>query len=178
MPKMGFAFGLGDPNTCFKRKFRWLLKIPQVSAEGIDSLPPLKSARPSISFKEMEVQHLTEQVFFPSKPEWKPITVSLYDLKRAKHPVYEWVRKVYRPNADDNNWSPSVGNGFKIQARLELYDGCGDTLESWVYENAWPQDVNFGELDMGSSEYVTCDIVLRYDRAYLDPGSSHSASSF
>ena len=56
---------------------------------------------------------------------------------------------------------------FKKNARLELLSGCGDILEMWFFENAWPQTVEFGELDMSSSEYVTAEITLRYDRAFV-----------
>ena len=27
-------------------------------------------------------------------------------------------------------------NSFKKNATLKLYDGCGDVLESWIFENA------------------------------------------
>jgi hypothetical protein len=166
---MGLDFGLEKTDTCMLRKFRWLLRIDGVSAAGIDSLPPQKSSRPSLSFREMEVQHLTETVFYPSKPEWKPINLTLFDLKKNKNPVVEWLKEIYDASGD-GSWKPS-GETFKRTATLEMYDGCGGTLETWVFENAWPQNVEFGELDMGSSEVMTIDLTLRYDRAYIEDGS-------
>jgi hypothetical protein len=56
---------------------------------------------------------------------------------------------------------------MKERATLEMYNGCGDVLETWVFENAWPQAVEFGDLDMSSSDVVTCDLTIRYDRAYI-----------
>jgi len=166
---MGFDFGLESPEACYKRKHRWLFIIPAVSAEGINTLPPSRGARPSLSFKEMEAQHLTETVYFPSKPEWKPITLSLYDIKKPgskQHPVFEWVKKLYDPQRDAE-WVPSC-NGFKKpRCRLELYDGCGNVIERWVFESIWPQAVEFGDLDMSSSDIVTLEMTLRYDRAYV-----------
>lgn len=163
---MGFDFGLDDPDTCFKRKFRWLLIIPEVSAEGINTLPPLRSARPSLSFKEMEAQHTTETIYFPGKPDWKPITLSLYDIKKPVHPVMKWIKELYDPQEGTYKYSC---DGFKkSRATLELYDGCGKVIETWIYENVWPQNAEFGELDMQSSEYLTCDLTLRYDRAYIE----------
>ena len=71
-------------------------------------------------------------------------------------------------------YDPTTGNylascdGFKVdQATLNLYDGCGKVIETWIFENAWPQNIEFGELDMTSSEVITCDLTLRYDRAYI-----------
>jgi len=162
---MGFDFGLDEADTCFKRKFRWLLIIPDVSAEGINTLPPLRSARPSLSFKEMEAQHVSEVIYFPGKPDWKPINLVLYDIKKPEHPVYKWIKELYDPEAGEYKFSCE---GFKKpRATLEMYDGCGKVIETWIYENVWPQNIEFGELDMQQSEYLTCDLTLRYDRAYL-----------
>ncbi len=52
-------------------------------------------------------------------------------------------------------------------ATLQLYDGCGCLIEEWKYEHAWPQTVDFGDLEMNNSEFVTADVTLRYDRAYI-----------
>ncbi len=142
------------------------MKIEGVSATGIETLPPLKSARPNISFKEMEVQHLTETIYYPQKPEWKPVNLVLYDLKKSRHPVMEWLKKSFDPKTA--TWKPSGDNDFKQKIILEVYDGCGNTMEKWVFDNAWPQSVEFGELDMGNSEILTAEITLRYDRAYIE----------
>jgi hypothetical protein len=164
---MGFDFGLDDSNTCFKRKNRWLFSIPTIIADGVNSLPPAKGSRPNISFKEIEAQHLSETVYFPSKPEWKPINITLYDIRNNPHPIFDWLKNFI--------YDPSLGlyltacDGFKKpQALLEMYDGCGTVLETWTFESVWPQAVEFGELDMSSGEVVTCDLTFRYDRAYIN----------
>lgn len=165
MPKMGLGYGLDSRTACAKRKFRWLFRIPEVSAEGIETLPPEKSARPSLTFKEAEAQHLNESIFLPVKTEWKPINLVLYDLKRKKHPVMEWVKKLYNPCTGD--WKPFASVDFKRTATLELYKGCGDIIELWQFDNVYPQVTEMGDLDMGNSEVVTADLTIRYDRAYL-----------
>ena len=50
---MGLDFGLQDPNTIFKRSFQWLFFVPGVTTESIHALPPTKSSRPKLSFKEV-----------------------------------------------------------------------------------------------------------------------------
>lgn len=166
---MGLGFGLGSERGCLKRKFRWLLKIDGISASdsgGVQSLPPEKSARPSLTFKEIEVQHLNETVYFPGKPEWKPISLVLYDMKLNRNPVFDWLKKKYDPC--EGTWSADYAGQFKKTARLEMYDGCGNVQETWVFENAWPNAIEWGDLDMSNSEYVTVDLTLRYDRAYIE----------
>lgn len=166
MAKMGFDFGLEKSSLCLKRKFRWLFKIDDVSASGTNSLPPLKSARPSLSFKETQVEHLNETIYYPSKPEWKPITLSLYDLRKNEHPVFKWLKKMYDPQK--GSIKPPMDSQIMVTASLEMLDGCGETVEKWKFENCWPNAIEFGDLDMGSSEIVTCDLTLRYARAYIE----------
>lgn len=168
MPRnMGLDFGL-ESNFCLKRKFRWLFRIPGVSADGINSLPPDKGARPSLSFKEIEVQHLNEVIYFPSKPDWKPINLTLYDLKKNSNPIVSWLNNLYNPQS--GRWTIGFGGGpefKKPEAYLEMYDGCGEIMETWIFENIWPNNIEWGELDMADSNYVTIDLTLRYDRAYF-----------
>ena len=170
---MAITMGLGDlglPSACLLRKFRWLFKIPNISASGINTLPPEKGARPSLSFKEIEAQHLNETIYFPGKPDWKPINLVLYDLKKNNNPIIDWLSNQYNPQ--QGTWKVGVGknerDNFKKQtATLEMYDGCGNVQEKWAFENVWPNNIEWGELDMSDSGYVTIDLTLRYDRAYF-----------
>lgn len=179
---MGQAMGfgtLGKSQTIFKRKNRWLFRIDDVADDGAQALPPSKSSRPSLTFKEMEVQHLNETIYYPSKPEWKPVQLTLYDIIDEGNDkgslVVDWIKKVY--DATNGVWKPACGNGFKKKCVLEMYDGCGNVCERWIFENAWPQVIEWGELDMAEAGIVTIDITLRYDRAYKDSGSQQSSSS-
>lgn len=164
---MGFDFGLDSADTCFKRKNRWLFTIFGISADESSALalPPSKANRPSVSFKEIEVQHVTETIKLPGKPDWKPITLTLYDLRKEKNPVFQWIKNVY--DSENGFYFPSSDFFKKPNSRLELYDGCGNVIEGWILENIWPQNIEFGELDYSSSEVVTCDLTLVYDRAYI-----------
>lgn len=177
----------GMPDIGFKRKNRWRFIIPNISASGVNSLPPFRGGKPSISFKEMQGEHLNETIYFPGKPDWKPIALTLYDIVKkdeydvpAENPVFTWLRRAYDPK-NCSLWNPclqplpttatdyNVQGSLKVaQCFLELYDGCGCILEKWVFEHAWPQSVEFADGDMSSNEIVTCDVTLRYDRAYID----------
>lgn len=172
--KMGLLYGLEKNQFC-KRQNRWLFEVPGVSADetvGVQALPPLKSSRPSISFKEMEARHLNEDVFYPAKPDWKPITITLWDLNKASHPVWDWIALIYQPHI--GRWFPAVdrqaiqpSSQFIRDCYLKMFDGCGETVETWKFEDAWCNNINFQTLDMGSSDILTCEFTLRYARAYI-----------
>ena len=181
--KMGLQFGLeaSASKTC-KRKFRWLFRIPDVSADGINTLPPLKSARPSLMFKEMVARHLIEDIYYPAKPDWKPIPITLYDLVEKsvavvplpniapgspnRNLVFQWIREFYRPELGTLEL-PNERRFIKT-CTLTMLDGCGNIVETWIFEDAWPQIVNFQTLDMGDSNVCVIDISLRYARAYVE----------
>ena len=195
---MGIGMGFYHPewtgsgetpwNVCFKKKNRWKFIIKDVSGDGVNSLPPFRGGKPSISFKEMSAEHLNETIFFPSKPDWKPITLTLYDIvKEGENPVFSWLRRAYDPK-NCSLWNPSLqttSNGLPnvigslkcAQCFLNMYNGCGDIIEQWVFEHAWPQSVEFADGDMSSSEIITCDLTLRYDRAYIQTPDTAMANS-
>lgn len=168
MPRpMGIPFA----SAHFKRKNRWRFVVRGViDMENFQSpvLPPIKSARPNISLKEIAIEHLIETITIPGKPEWTPLEVTLYDLQCNKNPMFTWLKKLYEPERGIYKYLVAPGDlGFKVpQADLELVDGCGETLETWRYEGLWPQKIDWGDLDMGSSDVVTVDVSFRYDRAY------------
>ena len=168
---MGWDYGNGsfmDKDICFKRKYRWMFYINNVCGEGSPCLPPSKSARPSLSFKEMDATHVVETVYFPGRPEWKPINLTLYDVKKKSNPVIDWLKKTYEVSDRGAKWKPSCKGGIKIDVcRIVLYDGVGETLEEWKLENVWPNNIEFGDLDYSQNDVTTIDLTLRYDRAYI-----------
>lgn len=167
MASMGINFG---PALC-KKTYRWEFQIKGIIEEtqgtetAINALPPSKASRPKISFKTMEAKHLNEDIFFPGKPDWKPISVTVYDVKTSgMHPIMKWINQLYDPSK--GNWYAST-NGFIKEANLTMLDSCGNPVEKWVYENAWIEEADFGELDYSTVAVATCDITLRYARAYI-----------
>ena len=176
MPDMGLG-SLGSLTTVFKRKFRWMFLIDGIVGEGtgISIFPPTSASRPKLTFKDFEVNHLVETITIPGRPQWNPITLTLYDIDLGKkHPIYEWLTVLYgTPHSVHGHASPEFSYKFsgpfkKPRAYVQMFDGCGCILEQWTLENVWPSDLDFGELDMGSSEIATITVTLKYDRAYLE----------
>jgi hypothetical protein len=174
--------GTGDAGTA-KRKFRWLFDIENITLGNDTALPCIKAARPKLTFKEMQAEHLNETISYPSKPEWQPIQLSLYDrCINVQNPIFTWLKKQYNPVPTDDDelpgcsdWFPCIDPlSFKVCCTLKLLDGCGNKLEEWTLEHCYPQNIDWGDLDMSSSEIVTVDFSLRYDRAFQTfPSKDH-----
>jgi len=170
-------------NFVMKRQFRWLFSIENIvgkpEANTVNVKPPLKSQRPNISFKEIPLEHQSETIYMPGKVEWKPINLTVYDVaayslfngacRLIDNNVYRWIKLFYFPENSVYGFAtnPNPNVSFKRPAFLTMLDGQGGVLEQWRFDNAWCQDVNFGDLDMAGSDVMTIDITLRYDRAYI-----------
>lgn len=177
---LGLGPVLGNSNTELKRPFRWMLEIGSsgnsqdgivdVVGNSVNVLPPLSGNRPSLSFREIEVEHVSETIYMPGKAQWKPMKVQVYDIaQRLKNNiVFDWIVRYYNAQKASYNYS-SMNNvsNFKKNALLSIYSGNGCCLESVALENAWPRDIEFGELDMANSGILTITMELRFDRAYV-----------
>lgn len=163
---MGISFGL--QSEVIKRQFRWMFRIPEVSADGTNSLPPRKGARPGINLKEFEFQHLSESIWYPMKPEWKTVNLTLYDIGCNENPVFKWLTDIYDPSSLESKFEMAASSEFLTNAKLELYDGMGTPLETWNFSKCYPQSIDWGTLDMDSSDFVVCDLTLRYQRATVE----------
>lgn len=183
LDNMGIGTGGGLTAECFpKFTNRWVLHIENVSGiqgenGSINALPPIKGSRPQFEFKEQTVQHLVQPIYYPIKADWKPLQLTLYDITPDQNLVFNWLIKAYDPSSYDSptqiEWRPIYTEGanpegqFKRTALLCMYDGCGNVVEKWKYENCYPKEINFGELNMDEMKVVTIDVTLRYDRAYI-----------
>jgi hypothetical protein len=174
---MGIGY-LGNNAITFKRKFRWRIKIYNtqgatvISNDGNSAMCRL-SARPSFSFDEQEVNHVTEKVFLPGRPMWEPIEITVYDIGTEDY-IYTWLQEFYEP--ENGRIHPVAGvDGFQGKAKkktclLQMMDGAGATMETWTLQGCWPQSINWGELDFSSSETADITFTMRYDRATLVGG--------
>ena len=153
-----------------KRKFRWLFLIENITTGNTEALPCWKASRPKFQFKEMQAEHLNETISFPSKTEWQSIQISLYDrCINTQNPIFTWLKMTqYDPSPIGcGAWYPAIDPlSLKTCAGLQLLDGCGNIIEAWTLEHAYPQSVDWGELESTNYDIVTVDVTLKYDRAY------------
>ncbi len=163
--------GIGDPNVVFKRKFRWTLEI---AGNGF-VIPPFfckVAARPNISFEETEINFLNDKTWLPGKASWEAITVTYMDVAGilgngatgANLALYQWLVNVFDFSSPISKKMNSKLCGYAGRASLILWDGCGTPLETWTLLDAWPQAINFGDLDYSSSDTVDIELTMRYSQ--------------
>lgn len=158
---------LGDPSIIFKRKFRWTFAVKPLCGTGdIDPWFVKVASRPNLSVDETELNFLNEKMWIPGKVTYETMTVTYIDVA-PKEPssanLYKWLGAVYQ------FWNPNRKMGTNVNqygaaASLMLYDGCGKAIERWDFTDMWPQAINFGDLDMSSSDTVDIELTLRYSK--------------
>jgi hypothetical protein len=169
------AMGLGvlrDPKIRFKRKFRWTLEIRYCGTNGTQPVKIAKefcktASRPQIAIDETEINYLNGKMFLPGKATIETITVSFYDISGPTGEVNNtsilgWVASVYNIFDPVNLEMGQSPEQYEGAGRLTMYDGCGKALEGWIMSGMWPNNVNFGELDMSDSGECTVDLTIRY----------------
>lgn len=170
---------LADPGLVFKRKFRWTFRVIGICGDAnkyiSESFVKLGS-RPNLTIEETEINYLNAKMFIPGKGTWETITVTYFDVAGQNVPdlstnvgsLWSWILSVYNfadPLEERHIPMGSSRQDYSGTGQLVLYDGCGSALEAWKLIAAWPQAVNFGELDYSSSEEVTVEMTLRYAHA-------------
>ena len=153
-----------------------------------------KAARPKISFEETEVKRINGSIFLAGKPKYEPLSVTFYDsmafaadsdllnsVPSASDIMEQWRELIYQPGAGDA--FGSVGN-YKGYAYLHMLspsmlvtddplgpdsytegDANQNIIQSWLYQGLFPQNIEYGEVDHGSSDVQEITVTFRYDRA-------------
>ena len=168
------AVGIGDPNVIFKRKFRWTVQIAGNGACGATQSPAYfvkVAARPSIQFEETEVHFMNDKIYIPGKATWEPITITFLDCNQFGTPqLLTWLSSVYNFSQASSRTMGSKRSAYSASVVLKMYDGCGGIMETWNLADAWPQAMNFGDLDYANSEVADIQITLRYSMVTYTPG--------
>lgn len=146
-----------------KRQFRWSLFV----ADAVGNAPGLAAAistqRPTLTFDEGRVNHVSESVYYPTRLQYDPFTMTILDTEDT-NPIYVWLSRQYETRTAAFAYFDSSN---KKNAVLTLLDGAGNRLEQWIIQGLWPQQIQFGELDFASNEFVTISATFRFDRAFV-----------
>jgi hypothetical protein len=164
---------LGLPTTRFKRKFRWTFALDVCGGKKVPEWFVKSGARPNLEIEEQEINFLNAKTWIPGKGTWQTINIVYYDViaagEDAVSALLSWLASVYDfTNPEQLNMGATTQD-YSGTGTLTLYDGCGSPMEIWTLKDAWPTGVDFGELDMSSSEECTISLTLRYTKVKYQP---------
>ena len=155
-----------DANEIMFTAFEPKLKNRYVmSLNGLPAYLVKTMARPSITFEEVELEHINVKRYVHGKATWEPIEVTLYDpvVPSAAQGVMEWIRLHHESVTGRDGYS----DFYKKDLTFQVLGPVGDIVEEWLLKGAFIQAANFNDLDYASSDPVDISLTLRYDYAIL-----------
>ena len=143
-----------------KTKNRYIMYI-----EGIPAYLVKTANRPSITFEEIELNHINVKRYVKGKGAWEQLEVTLYDpiVPSAAQAVMEWVRLSHESVTGRDGYS----DFYKKDLTLNVLGPVGDKVEEWTLKGAFIQAANFNDLDWASNDPAEVTLTLRYDYAIL-----------
>ena len=143
-----------------KTKNRYIMYI-----EGIPAYLIKTTGRPTITFEEIELNHINVKRFVKGKGTWETLECTLYDpvVPSAAQAVMEWVRLSHESVTGRDGYS----DFYKKDITLNVLGPVGDIVEEWTMKGAWIQTATFNDLDWATNDPVEVTLTLRYDYAIL-----------
>lgn len=158
---------LGLPNIVFKRKYRWTFELQACNGKKIPEYFVKVAARPHLTIEETEINFLNAKSWIPGKAAWDTIEITYYDISSTNgdnnQALWSWIAGIYNFVGANPTYKQATKRAdWAGSGTLRMYDGCGSVLEMWQLGNAFPVDVNWGDLDYSNNDLCDITLTLRY----------------
>ena len=156
-----------DPNDIFftpfepKTKNRFVMYIGDIPAYLVKTMN-----RPSITFEEVEINHINVKRYVKGKGAWNTLEVTLYDpiIPSGAQAVMEWVRLHHESVTGRDGYS----DFYKKDITFNVLGPVGDKVEEWTLKGAFISAATFGDMDWATEDPVQIELTLKYDYAVLE----------
>ena len=156
-----------DANQAMFTPFEPKLKNRYVMAiEGIPAYLIKTANTPSISFEEVELNHMNVKRFVKGKATWETVEFTLYDpvVPSAAQAVMEWVRLAHESVTGRDGYS----DFYKKDVTFNVLGPVGDVVEEWILKGSYVSNANFGSMDWTSDTPANISITIVMDYAILN----------
>jgi len=130
--------------------------------DGIPAYLIKKTARPTITFNEVTLDHINVKRKIKGKANWDNISCDLYDpvTPSGAQAVMEWVRLSHESVTGRDGYS----DFYKKDIRINTLGPVGDIVEEWILKGAYCQQASFGDMswDSDTPANITMTIVMDY----------------
>jgi hypothetical protein len=135
--------------------------------DGIPSYLIKKTARPSIQFTNITLDHINVKRKIKGKGVWNPIQMDLYDpvTPSGAQAVMEWVRLSHESVTGRDGYS----DFYKKDLNIQTLGPVGDVVEEWKLKGAYIQAANFGDADWSQDGTpMNINLTIEMDYAILN----------
>jgi hypothetical protein len=132
--------------------------------------------RPSVSFEQIDLPIYNSTIKLAGRHTWADISTQLRD--DAGGNVSRLVGEQLQKQLDFLEQSSAAsGIDYKFLTRFEVLDGGNGTsepiaLETWEIYGCYLKEVNYNDMNYGSSEAATINMTIAFDNAIQTPAGS------
>ena len=125
--------------------------------------------RPTVSFEEMTIPIYNSTIKLAGKYSWGDVTCNLRD--DASGAVSKLVGEQLQKQLDfAEQASAASGIDYKFVTQFQVLDGGNGTnapqiLETWELYGCFLSEVNYGDMNYGTSEAATIAMTIKFDNA-------------
>jgi hypothetical protein len=138
--------------------------------------------RPNVSFAEIPLQVYNSTVKLAGKHTWADCTINIRD--DATGQIAQLVGQQLQKQMDFiEQASAASGQDYKFETNIDILDGGNGTstpvvLETWELYGCWLKTANYNNLNYGTNEAVTVQLVIAFDNAVqaATPGDTTTAT--
>ena len=143
-----------------KVKNRFIMYI-----EGIPAYLIKAANRPTITFEEIELNHINVKRYVKGKGAWETLDITLYDpiVPSGAQAVMEWVRLHKESVTGRDGYS----DFYKKDVTFNVLGPVGDKVEEWTLKGAFIESADFSDLNYAEANPAEVSLTLRYDYAIL-----------
>ena len=129
--------------------------------------------RPSVTFDEIPIEIYNSRLYLAGKHAWEMVTVNLRD--DASGQIARLMGEQLQKQMDFVEMaSAASGIDYKFITKCEILDGGNGAaeprvLETWELYGCYLNNVNYNDLNYGTSEPVTIQMQIRFDNALQTP---------
>lgn len=137
-----------------------------MAIDGLDAFTCVSSARPQMTFDEIEINFINQKRYLSGKMSYQTMNLVLNDpiAPSAAQKVMQWIMLNYEVLTGRAGYA----SFYKKDIALKMLDPVGNVVEKWTITGAWIQDCNFDDLDYTNQDPAQITLSLRYDSALIE----------
>lgn len=132
---------------------------------------------PSVGVDEVAIPFGNETVYVAGRANYEGGQIEIRDYVDVDTQglLRDWFERVYSGVREMTNGRVGVPRDYKRRAFILFTAPDGSVERRWQIRGLWPSRMNFGGLDMSSSEQVQVTVTCRYDKAIYQGQSGAAA---
>ena len=168
--------GVGQGILQPKLKNRWRVTFSGMGTDGTSAQPLSHQAvtvtRPQLSFEQIELNRYNSRAYVAGRHEWQPMALTFEDdvTGSASRVVNDQISKQQFLIGAEGPFlgASQEGSIYKFSTKIEMLDGQEQSIERWIVQGCFIQEVDYTDLDYADSAAVMINLQIRFDHAFQE----------